>query len=114
MAQLVFRQEGSRVLILLDGRLIESMPWQAAVQASTALLIKGRKAEEHAKANQIIGDSALLIRAGIPLGLSNNPVIVSEAVKEANHNRDLRRYLPGGIQSTAVVGTPAVIQSEAK
>lgn len=58
-------------------------------------------------AEQIAVDSAILIRAGVPLGLSNNPKILDMAKTEAESNRDLRRYMPG-IKSEVQFGTPAI------
>lgn len=108
------RQYGDRVLVIEDGRLLWDLPWQAALALSRGLQQKGKLAEEHANANSIIMDQALLIRAGIPFGLTNRPDMLREAVKEADTNRDLRRYLPGGIKSEAIVGTPTIIQLRPK
>jgi hypothetical protein len=108
------RQEGDRVLLLKNGVLIADLPWQAAIDLSGALRRKGVDAESHAKAERIIGDQALLIRSGAPFGLTSNPAMVREAVKEAQSNRMLRRYLPGGIKSTAIVGQPTIIQHPPK
>jgi hypothetical protein len=103
------RQEGERVLLIKDGRLIVDLPYQAALDLAKALRIKGKLAEELSEANGIIRDQALLIRIGAKLGLTRRRDIMKEAIKEAEHDRDLRRYLPGGIKSTAIVGTPTVI-----
>lgn len=79
------------------------LPW--------ALLEKASMAEEHARANEIILDSAILLRAGVPIGLSSNPKIQAEARKEAVWNRDLRRYMRGGgIASGEQFGAPTITQ----
>jgi len=104
------RQEGDRVLVFKNGVLIADMPWQAADQLWKAIRAKTKAAEEHASAEQIIADQSLLIRAGAPFGLTNHPLILSEATKEAAWNRDLRRHLPGGIKSTEILGLPRIIQ----
>lgn len=110
MPELRFRAEGSQVLWLLNGRLIASMPWDTAAQAWKALRQVTKKAEEEAKATTIIADQALLYRAGATLGLTNRRDIQAEAVKESAWNRALRRYLPGGVKSRAIVGTPRIQQ----
>jgi hypothetical protein len=102
--------EGDRVIVLHNGRLLWDMDWQAAAIFARALAIKSKEAEEIAKAQQIIYDSAILLRAGVPLGLSNNRSIQREAAKEAAWNSDLRRYMPDGIRSQEMVGTPAIIK----
>lgn len=85
------------------------IPWQQALEFARAIYVKAKEAEEFAKANRVIADNALLLRAGVPVGLSNNRKIIDETIKEAVHNRDLRRHLPGGVKSQAVFGVPQVI-----
>jgi hypothetical protein len=70
-------------------------------------------AEEHAKAERIALDTAILYRSGAPFGLSNHPAIVDEAKKEAAWNTELRRAMPGGVKSAEAFGTPAVILGSA-
>lgn len=108
MESLSIRQEGDRVLLIKDGRLICDMPWHAALQVADYIKSKAKLAEEYAHKEKIIDDQALLIRAGMPFGLTNHPVMLKEAVKEAFTNRFLRRALPFGVKSTSVVGTPTV------
>ncbi len=107
MSRVQIRQEGPEVLLVIDGRALK-MPWNVALDVSKALAIKARKAEEIAKAEGIIFDQALLIRTGAPLGLTDNPDIQKEAAKEAAHNGDLRRYLPGGVKGAEQFGCPTV------
>lgn len=104
--------EAGRVRLLFGGRLVTEMPWEAALALAKALMHAGRRAEEFVKANAIIEDQAILIRRGIPLGLSSNPDILAEAEKEAAWNSDLRRYIPSGIESQEAVGSPTVIKHE--
>jgi len=108
--QITIRREGTRVLLLKNGVLIADMPYDAALQVSRAMRVKAKDAEEHVKAEQIINDSALLLRTGFPIGLSSNPDIIRESIKEAVNNRTLRRALPGGVKSQSVVGRPSIIQ----
>lgn len=114
MTTLRFRQHYTGVQIIRDGKLVVEMPWDAALRAAAALRHVGQRAEEWASAERIASDQALMIRAGAPIGLSNNPRIIAEATKQAQHDRDLRRYLPGGIKSKSIVGVPTIIQHEPK
>jgi len=104
------KQNGTRVLVLIDGKLALDLPWEAALALSKGIRIQAKRAEELAKAPQIIQDQALIQRAGFPVGLTNNPDIQKEAMKVAQHDRKLRRFLPGGIKSEGAVGTPTVIK----
>ncbi len=103
-----FRQVGAAVDVIVDGRLVASLPWQAALDSARALQGVARLAETHAKVEQVVDDHALLIRAGVPIGLSHTPRMIDEAAKRAAWDRDLRRYLPGGVKSREAFGTPAI------
>ncbi len=113
MKEVVVRQEGDRVLLLHNGRLLFSLPWNAALELGRALHVQGKKAEEEAAAARIVYDQAILTRVGFPIGLSNRPDILAEAAKEAAWNRNLRRYIRGdramGIANQTVFGTPRII-----
>lgn len=108
------RQEGDRVLVIENGRTILDLPYQGAKALARALLSQAARAEEHAQAESIIADQAILTRAGAPFGLTSNPALLKAATVEAAWNTKLRRYIPpsraGGIASQSVVGTPAIIQ----
>ena len=106
------KQHYGRVLLIKNGRCIAELPWQAADDVANALKAVARKAEEWHSAERIASDQALLIRAGAPFGLSNEPLILGEAVKQAVHDRKLRRALPGGVKSKEVFGTPSIIQNK--
>lgn len=95
-------------MLLSGGVLFADMPWQAADSLASALSAKARQAEEQVKAGDIIYDNAICMRAGLPFGLSNRRDIVCEAMKEAAWNTNLRRYMPGGVKSKEVFGTPTV------
>lgn len=104
--------DGSKVLFKIDDKVVE-MPWNVAEDLYRAILIQTRKAETFAKANQIIFDQALLMRAGASVGLSNNPAVIKTAINEAAHNATLRRYMKPkfeGIQSQETFGTPRIVQ----
>lgn len=101
--------EGDQVVLVLDGKPTEMTP-EAALAISRALAAKARIVMERRPANAMrtIKDEALLLRAGVPFSLSANPKIRAEAEKEAATDRDLRRYLPGGIKSEEHVPAPTV------
>lgn len=104
------RREGERILIIEEGKVVFEMPsWEVADAICDAIRAKAREAEEQAKAPQIAADSGLLLRAGVPLGLSSDPKIKDEARKIAAHDRSLRRALPGGIKSSVQLGRPAIV-----
>ena len=111
MEHVRIHQEGPEVHLIIDGRALR-MPWNAALDVGKALIKKARAAEEIAKVEGIIFDSALLIRTGAPLGFTDNPDIQAEAAKEAAHNPQLRKYLPGGVKATEQFGGPTVRHTE--
>lgn len=93
------------VALLVNGKLVAQMPWQVALQVSRALAGVARKAEEHAKAGLIVEDQALLLRSGIPLGLSDNRLILKEAYRRAEHMPGL----PSIDKPPAVFGAPKIL-----
>lgn len=105
---LAVRQQGAQVLVLASGALLFEMPWTAAARLWKAVKTKALEADEMAHADQIALDGALLLRTGAPFGLTGNPKIQTEIAKEAVHNRDLRRYLPGDVKGTVILGAPVV------
>lgn len=106
--------DGVVVVLTIDGRSV-TLPWEAAVQLGTALLAKGRLAEEVVKAEQITFDQALLLRSGAtPVGLTSHPKIIADAEREAAWNSKLRRSLPGGVRSESKLGIPSIIQGSRK
>lgn len=110
--EVTVRQEGDRVLLLHNGRLLFSLPWGAALELGRALHVQGKRAEEEAEAARIVYDQAILTRVGFPVGLSNRRDILTEAAREAAWNSKLRRYIPParamGIARQTVFGTPSV------
>lgn len=99
--------QADRVILTINGRAID-LPFEQAYHLSLALRVKANQAEEYVKAEQIIMDSAILLRAGANIGLSSNPDIQTEAAKEAAWNSNLRRYMPGGVKSQEQFGKAAV------
>lgn len=112
------RQEGDRVHLLYNGRLICTLPHDAALAVARAIHAQAKKAEEWSHAEAIVFDQAILTRLGVPLGLTSHPTLQKEAMKEAAWNSDLRRWIrgkrAGGIESQAVFGTPTVIKEKRK
>jgi len=104
---IILTDEAGRSLII---------PWNAALEVAKEMKAKALKIGEATHADKLINDQALLIRLSIPLGLSDNPDIKKEALKEAQWNSELRRYLPNvkGIPSGEVVGTPGIIMHPPK
>lgn len=102
------RQEGTHVLLIADGKLLFDMTWQEADQLASAIRRKAREVEEIVKAEQIIFDNALLLRGGVPIGLSDHPNIQKETATEAAWNSQIRRWLPGGVKSKEIVPAPRV------
>lgn len=100
-------QSGDRVLLIINGQIAADMPYQAGLQASAAIRSVSKKAEEWANAEAIAADQGLLLRAGVPLALTDNEKIAQEAKIVAEHDRDLRRFIrfPRYPQK---VGRPAV------
>lgn len=107
------RQDGKRVVLLEHGAAILDLPWDAALALARAIMAQARKVEELVKAEEIIGDQAVLMRTGFPLGLSSNPAIMKEAAKEAAWNTELRRAIPS-IKSAEKFGMPSLIQEKPK
>lgn len=91
--EVTVRQEGTRVLVIADGRAVLDLPWEGGLAVAKALYRQSRKAEELAKAGQIVMDEAILLRSGAPVSLTANPDIRAEAKKEAAWNSRLRRYM---------------------
>lgn len=110
MSSLRFIQKGSSVLILADGKLVADMPWNVALKSANALHSVGKNAEEWDHAERIAQDQAILMRSGAPFGFSSHPKIIDEAIKRAAWDRDLRRYMPGGIKSREVFGRPTIVK----
>lgn len=80
-----------------------------AAQVGDAALQCARLLEETANHEQIALDGAILLRAGLPFGLTNDPAIQAEVVQEARSNTAVRRMAGMGIPGEAILGTPTVI-----
>jgi hypothetical protein len=100
-ARLLTRERGNRAA---RGKLVASLD-----SAGNSAEAKAREAEQYAKVDQLVLDQGLIMRAGFPVGLTNNPRVIDAAKVEAAHNREFRRAIPS-IRSQEVVGMPTLIQ----
>lgn len=107
------RHEGAMVLMDINGRSM-AIPWEAALEMAKHLRNNAKRAEEYAKADQVIMDNAILHRAGSFIGLSHNRDIIKETVKEAAWNSDLRRYMRGGVKAQGIVYPPGLYKHPVK
>ena len=101
------RAEGPEVLINVDDRMFLTLDTKATKEFIRGLQMCVAKAEEYEQAERIITDGAILVRAGVPLGLTSR--FKDEVKKEAAWNSDLRRYLPH-VKSEEVFGLPTVFR----
>lgn len=106
------KADGDKVIASFNRRVYVVLTPKAALEIAKALTAAAKQAEEVQNAGQIITDSAILMRAGAPFTLSSNPKILDAARSAAAWDRDLRRFMPGGVKSEAVVGTPTLIQEK--
>jgi len=114
LERLTVRQNGTEVLLLLNGRRVCSLPWGHGLQLARALTIQARRAEEIEKHEQVSFDHGLMQRTGAPFGLAFNRAIRQIGEHKAAWNRSLRRYLPGGVKSQEKLGTPTVRHAKPK
>jgi len=112
--QVTVSRDGSDVVLVVNGQRVTELPWDAALLVAKAIIIQARRIEEQVKAPQTVIDQAILMRKGIPLGLTSNPKIIDEAKKEAGFNSKLRRYIPGTIESREIFGKPVLIKHKPK
>ncbi len=102
-------RENTDVLLQLEDRGYR-IPYQVALRLSDLLLRAGKAAEEAANVAQVVEDGAILARAGVPIGLSDDPKVQDEIKKSAAWDKKLRKAMPGGVKSKEVFGKPTLIQ----
>ncbi len=102
------QRDGTKVFVNLDNRTFLELDWRCADELARSLTAIARKCEELERAPAIARDHAILLRAGVPIGLTDNPKIKELAVSIAAHDRDLRRYMPNGIKSEENFGVPTI------
>ncbi|NIB43802.1 hypothetical protein HBA55_29640 [Pseudomaricurvus alkylphenolicus] len=107
-------RHNDQIVFLVNGQLTTSFGPEVAKVVARELVSLARQIENDANPERQIMDQAILMRAGINIGLNSNPKLLSEAHKEAQWNRDLRLAMKGapGIPSNEVVGTPTVIRGK--
>lgn len=98
------------VLIIRDGVTIDQMTPEQMIANAQVMIQQARRALEMRPKNAeaMAKDAGLLLRAGLPFGLTSNPKILDMARVEAESNRELRRAMPGGIKGTTQFGRPGV------
>lgn len=86
------------------GALLFNIPQAYAQKVFDALTQMCRRAEAHdlAVINKMIEDQALMQRAGLPFGLTDNKKMQGEIMKEAHYDKKLRKYLA----PKHLIGTP--------
>ena len=99
-----------KVCLLVNGKLVADLPYQVAMSLGLQLISLSKQIENDTDPERQILDQAILMRAGVNIGLSDNPDVLREAYKSAQWDKDLRRYMPNapGIKSSEVVGIPTV------
>lgn len=102
--------EESKVLLEVDGKLVLDCPYDVAIEIARQLFIAAKHAEEWANHDNIVLDSAILMRSGAPFTLTNNPAMLDEAATEAAWNTTLRRNM--GNDFRGKFGTPTVSQPQ--
>ncbi len=87
------RLEGTSVQVIMDGNVVLDLTWQSALQLAKAMHTVAKKAEELENVEKVILDQAILMRAGTGIGLVTNPTMAKEAIKVAQFDKKLRRYI---------------------
>lgn len=95
--------------VIHHGRDYIDLEQDTARKIARMMLAGFKRLEEIEQAERIAFDGAILARAGVPIGLSSDPKIVAEVIKEAAWNTVLRKCMPGGVKSEEVWGVPSVI-----
>lgn len=103
------RADGAVVFCNINDRTFATWEPEVAERIGRALIDAAKRAAEVKHAESIALDSAILMRLGAPLTLSNDRRIQDLARSEAVSNRKLRRYIPS-IRSREIFGLPAIKQ----
>lgn len=103
---------GDRVIGEFDGRVVFDCGWADALAIAEAIRTQAKQAEAHAMRDRIIADQAVLMRVGARVGLTGDRAMLREARQKAAWDRTLRRFLPGGVKSQSIVGSPSVRAEE--
>lgn len=108
--RLDFKLEGSSIHMVVDGKYIGTFPWQKAQETGRILHHLGKKAEQYAKANELIVADAALIRTGAPFSLTDDRKIRGAAFAEAQWGGTRKRIPLAGIPSPKRCGTPSLVK----
>jgi hypothetical protein len=101
------KDDGKLIHLFLDGKFICTLPPAIAREIAHWLIKKAGRIEQLQNIAQTVIDQAILERANTGVGLVADPKILDEAHKEAQWNKDLRRYMPlNGIEPKSIVGLP--------
>jgi hypothetical protein len=101
----IFRT-GLEFLFLLDGHEWIRCPWTAAVQIAANVKDQAGKLEEIFNHERVTEDAAILLRTGLPIGLTNNPKILKQAWKDAEEIS-----FPGMVEPTEIIHAPSITMS---
>jgi len=106
------KRDGSNVVMVTgSGKVAFNTHWKHAERIARAILEQCRRIEQHEEMPRTIADQALLTRLGAGFGLlpqGVSPAVEAEVAREAQHNSDLRKYLPGRVKSQELVYAPSV------
>ena len=91
-----------------SGNALFILPIEAAHRVGEAMISKARDIESEDISDELAFDQGILLRKGVPLGLTSNPRIQDEAAKIAAWDGRLRRYIRGGVRRLNHVGTPGI------
>lgn len=112
--ELTIRSVADKVIILLNGKLIATLPWEAAKEFAAGIKHQAGLSEEYAKAEQVSHDQALLIRSGLPVNIANLNDVQQLAWWKAQNDDSARRVPMKGMPSKGKVGAPGLIRGEPK
>jgi hypothetical protein len=101
----IFRT-GLEFVFVLRGKEWIRCPWQAALEIAKTVNNQAAALEEIANHSRVIEDSALLLRTGLPIGITGNRKILKEAWKAAE---DVE--FPGMVEPKFVCFTPNIQMS---
>jgi hypothetical protein len=103
--------DATHTLMVFQGRVVASIPWQACLEVGASFTVAARKGEELAKAPDIIAQDALLVRTGAPFALTDNPRIRDASYNDAQWDPHVRRAMPlRAVPSPRQCGTPTLIK----
>ena len=108
--RLLIDRNQKKILQLINGKQVAAFSAKQAREVAGQMMYQAGLLEHLESPDSIIKDQAILMRSGINIGLSDNKDIRKEAQKEAEGNRDLRRYIDGskGLSERETMGVPKI------